>query len=209
MAGGAAPALYPVLAAVMGYNSSSATPSHVISLPASSPGDLLILQTSSVGSSTLTPPAGWTVLANVTPGTTARGVWAYRVGQIGDPTSIIVGQSSAVRMSAQIAKISAGSFRDVPEIATASGSSTTARYSPSLAASWGVGHNLWIAFLSTNSNPSVTTFPYINNNNEQASTGGSSALCTKESTAGTENPGAWATSANYAWASATVVVRGA
>lgn len=182
---------------------------HLIDLPSADPGDLLILQTSSVGTSTLTLPAGWTQLANVRPNTTARGVWAYRIAEPGDPVTASITQSGVVRMSAIVVAIGGGTYEGLPEIATASGTSSDDRYSPELTPSWGVGSNLWLAMLSTNGDAAVNQWPYPSGRSASINIGGSCLVCTRELNAAKEEPGSWVMAANYSWAAATIAVKGA
>lgn len=199
---------FPEVKEVAKYSGAAAN-SHPVILPTSIPGDLLILHTSSLGSSTLTLPEGWTLLANVRPNTTARGVWAYRVVSPGDASVATIGQSASVRMAAMVTAIRSGTYQGVPEIATASGSSSDGKYSPELTPSWGAVDNLWLAMFSTNSDPVINEWPYATGRESQHGISGSCMMCSRELNAASEYPGVWVPSPDYSWAAATIGVRGA
>lgn len=126
----------------------SAATSHAVSMPFTvAVGDLLLAHIVTAGDSSVTTPAGWTLINSAAAGSDVRSSWYYKiaVGTEGRTTVDFV-TGAAVQASAQVHRIKVGGFDPLvaPEVSIASGSSAEPN-SPVLAPSWGAAATLWLS----------------------------------------------------------------
>jgi hypothetical protein len=208
---------YPVIPATgRAYGRGGDVTSHVITLPACSAGQLLLVLFAMDGSSTLDAVTdGWTILAQDVNGTAVRGAVLYRTAAGSDALTIT---SSAAQESSHIALCIEGATA-APTATVANGSSGDSD-PPSNTHAGGAGSHLWIVMRAGDdanmggggtqyvvlSGPSgYSDFLYLS---PVTRLGADIAMATRHlGAADTEDPGTF-TSISEQWVTATITVPG-
>ena len=201
---------FPVIAAAgADYSTSGSVVSHPVPLPSgTAAGDLLIAQLSPGASTTVTWPAGWAPLADLT----RLGV-AYRAADGTEGSTVTVTTGAGVQAVGKTWRLTGQHATSPPEAATASGSSNTPD-PPNLAPSWGGSEDVrWLLPVGASNGSagtSVSSYPSSYADDQSAQSLASQAFrafCSRGVSAGAENPGAYTLSASRSWSVATIAVR--
>lgn len=188
-----------------------------IALPATIlAGELLVIAIASDGNVTLTwdnvTAGAWTQLfADVSTGNVSK-LWVYHKVADGteDGKTLAVTWSAVQQAVAQCFRLS-GVQGAIECSATGTRGSSTTPDAPSKTATWGAMNNLFFAFCGSDSTPTMLGGPsgWSGFNTTVSSGSGQATLsyAYKQSSAATEDPGAFTPSATLPWVCATVVVR--
>lgn len=206
---------YPTVEKTNVGSSTGASATFVVPLPSNiQAGEMLfiIVALHQTAGRTLTTPAGWTQLFNITgPSDLRRFAGYYKTADGLEGASVTVTASGTADWASSSYRISG--FQGTPEAATATGT-TFQPDPPSLTPSWGSAKTLWLAFCAVRDNDLAATSPagFTNLIGSVDSTAtilmGSARL--NEETA-TKDPGVFAGWAEFFdvndWATATVAFR--
>jgi len=199
---------FPTLAATNNSVNSSVTTSHTVSLPASiSAGDLLIFIFGLVDAGAITTPSGWTLIRNVIerPGVSETIEFStfYKVASGSEGASVTVTTAQS-RRSAHVSYRITG-YSSVPEGSTGTSGGSGSPDPDSLTPSGGTKEYMWIA-CGGNRGGGISAAPtnYINFV-ATATTGIGVALCTRNLSASSEDPGTF-TTASGEWCAMTIAV---
>jgi len=121
-------------------------------------GDLLIIGLSLDGDRTVSAPDGWNLIANPTNTTANRFPIWYKVRGATESNPELTWVTTLELGTWFSIAITAGTYMDVPEIATAYGSNNVPN-APVLYPSWGAKDTLWFAFHGWNYNRTSTSSP--------------------------------------------------
>lgn len=204
----------PVVATIASGNDTGNATSHTVNLPSGTvSGNLMITQVSMDGNTTLTWPAGWTVLA---PATSSGGDGTqevrYRFADGGEGASMIVTTAGSEAGSWISYRITLAHASTPPEAGITTTGSSGSPNPPSVTASWGAEDNLFIATYGWGvGNQGHTSFPTGYTGSQTVATFSNtnvaaSAMATKAATAATDDPGN-ATISTSTWVANTLVVR--
>lgn len=191
----------------------SAATSHAVAMPATvAAGDLLICGFVNDGSSTVTTPAGWTLLGT---STFSVRLSLYAIDAVGneDGTTVDFVTSAAQEAAAQVYRITAatwgGTLSTDVAISGASIGSSANPNSSSVTPSWGAQNTLWLSFFGQVGETTISAAP--TNYGSSNETNGSGNVVTvgsavRDLNTATEDPGQFTTSASGAWVAYTVAV---
>lgn len=211
---------FPVVESLTPTLFGSNTTAHQVAMPATvNAGELLLTFFTNDGSATVTNPGGgWASLGTAVNGTNVR---ASVYGKIADGTeggtTVNFVTSATEHAAAQVYRISGwgGDARDVQVSTTANGAST-APNAPSLDPGWGTGEVLWLTYAGYSSGATVSSYPanFTNGTLSRSATSGTTATAEvatarRETTAASEDAGAFALTASSAWVAMTVAIRSA
>jgi hypothetical protein len=187
---------------------------HLVNMPAAvDAGDLLIVLFANDGSDTVTTPSGWTLLDSSANGTAVR-LSCYAKDAVGDEdgTTVDFVTSGNEYAAAQCYRITgwSGDVNDVENSTAATGSDDSPNPA-SLTASWGSDDNLWIAACCSDSNVTVSVYPFANNNTntiaDQVTHGVGLGSCSENNATATNDAGSFTISGAQEWVATTLVVK--
>ncbi len=193
---------FPVVAATNSSQVTTPGTSHACSLPAAiAAGNLLILLFSTDSTTTVSTPAGWTLLDSATNGAIRHtSFWKTASGSEGASVTVTTGSSTN---SAHRSYRITGQGASAPEHGIATTGSSTGPDSPSLTPSWGVADTLWIASTGYSSSTSINANP--TNYTGIAGFGGDGSAW-RQLNAASEDPGAFTLAATSLWVAQTIAV---
>jgi len=209
----------PVVASVTETAFGTDTIDHYVDMPATvNAGDLLIVLFTNDGSTTVTTPNGWNLLASNANGSAVRLSVYYRIaaGTEGGTTVNFV-TSAAEQAAAQVYRITDWQGTTPPEISTAATGTNTAPNPTSLnPAGWDVADTLWLAVAGQDrgDQSGTTAYPasYTDGISTQSSDPATIGVCRTHSArrvlaAASEDPGAFTIPVAEEWVTFTIAVR--
>jgi hypothetical protein len=209
----------PVVASVTETAFGTDTTSHYVNMPATvNAGDLLIVLFTNDGSTTVTTPDGWSLLASNARGTAVRLSVYYRIaaGTEGGTTVNFV-TSASEQAAVQVYRITDWHGTTPPEISTAATGTSTAPNPAFLnPAAWDVADTLWLAVAGQDrgDQSGITAYPssYEDGISTQSSVPAMTGVCRTHSARGvlavaSENPSAFTIPVSEEWVAFTIAVR--
>lgn len=204
---------FPIVASTNTSNQTAGT-THTVNLPASiSAGNLLIVFFVNEDDTTVTTPAGWSLLKAMleTGAATNKMSIFYKVASGSEGATLSVTTSSS-RVSSHISYRITG-YANTPQVSTGATSTTGNPDPDSLTPSGGAKDYLWIAACSTRfGSGAISSYPtsYSGSNLNSRITGalgGSNvAVGTRDLNASSENPGSFNFPTNQYWTACTIAV---
>jgi hypothetical protein len=205
---------FPQVAAQNNGNEASATTSHTVNLPASIvSGNLLLVQFTVLGDGTVTWPAGWTSLYDVSVGAgeVTHSV-RFRRADGGEGATITLTTSVSGKSSHLSSRITGHHTSTDPEVGTVAEGDSTAPDPPSLSPSWGAEDTLWFAEISYDTGADTTAYPtnYTNGRVERRageSDSASTAEARRELNASSDDPDALTLQFTRDWTANLIAIR--
>jgi hypothetical protein len=209
----------PVVASVTETAFGTDTRDHYVNMPATvNAGDLLIVLFTNDGISTVTTPAGWSLLASDERGVAVRLSAYYKIAAGDeDGTTVNFVTSMSEEAAAQVYRITNWHGTTPPEISTAVTGISTAPDPASLdPAGWDVADTLWIAVAGQDrgDQSGTTDYPasYTDGISTQSSDPATIGVCRLHSArrvlaAASEDPGAFTIPISEEWVAFTIAVR--
>lgn len=204
---------FPQVATSSSGQESSASTSHVVTLPSGvGAGNLLLIFIATDVDDALTPPSGWTELSDLSVSSSAQCGVAYRIADGSEGASATY-TSSASNIAVWIAyRLTGNHASTAPEVAQGVNDSGANPNPPSLNPSnWGTEDTLWFAMAATPVNITVSSYPtnYTGglNSATSAENGASVSVARRELNAASEDPGTFTLSTSSDHRAITLAVR--
>lgn len=205
---------FPTIAATSQGNDAVNTTNHTVNLPTGiASGHLLLIFMGMDGNTSITWPAGWSILATDTnAGGDGTLSVAYRIADGSEGSSISVTTAASEAGSYICWRVTGWHGTTPPEAGTPATGTSTTPDPPSVTASWGSADNLFIAVtVWGSSSTNISGYP-TNYSVSQMTDGASNsnigaiALAGRELAAASDDPGTFSI-ISTAWVANTIVVR--
>lgn len=204
---------FPVVASLTPTVFSTAATSHLVDMPAVvNAGDQLIIAFSSDGSSTVTPPSGFSQL-HTTSNTNLVRLGTYRKVADGTEggTTVDVVTSASCKAAAHTYRITSWHGTTIPEVGTAATGASVNPDPPTLSPSWGAEDTLWLALAGINALVTTSVYPtnYTDGTTSGTSSGNANTVISarRELNATSDDPSALTVSTNTEWVAQTLAIR--
>ena len=209
---------YPTPVSVTESFSNVDATSHLVTLPAASAGDLLVMLFSVDGAPTITDV--WTQLYKLAQGTVVSGAAYAKISAGGEAANVDIVTNNVESFAAQVYRFAAGAWFGTLATGVSAGTPVASANTgvsnpdaPAVNAAWGAAENLFITALHNSTGGTVTGTPASYTNSVNTNPAGGTATAGVVSlqralTAASDDPSSWTSSTTgMATVTNTIVIR--